>query len=308
MVGPQRIVSLLPSATEIVYALGLGDRLVAVTHECDYPDDARVKPKATFQVIPQDSLTALEIDIAVRDALRANGTLYDLDRGVLESLQPDLILTQQLCDVCAVSYDRVRVAAAELGAPTIVSLDPHHLRDVLESIRAVGRLTGTEERAEALVADAYRRIGRVATITAGIRARPRVVVLEWLDPPFRAGHWTPEIVQLAGGYDRVGCPGEDATVVEWGEVLAFAPEVVIVAQCGFDLARALSEARRTSWPAGWSDVPAVRTGHVYVVDGNAYLSRPGPRIVESLELVAEILHPGFFAGLAPVDSYCRLDF
>jgi iron complex transport system substrate-binding protein len=307
MAEPQRIISLLPSATEIVYALGLGDRLVAVTHECDYPTDAASKPKATFSLIAQDALPALEIDIAVREALRANGTLYDLDRAVLESLQPDLILTQQLCDVCAVSFDRVRIVAADLGAPKVVSLDPHHLRDVLETIRTVGRLTGTEERAEAIVADAYRRIGRVATTAAGIRDRPRVLVLEWLDPPFRAGHWTPEIVQLAGGEDRVGRAGEDATVVEWSEVLAFAPEVVIIAQCGFDLARSLAEARRTRWPAGWAEVPAVRTGHIYVVDGNAYLSRPGPRIVESLELVAEILHPGFFAGLAPPGSYCRLD-
>ncbi|MCS6802137.1 MAG: cobalamin-binding protein [Chloroflexota bacterium] len=305
---PQRIVSLLPSATEIVYALGLGDRLVAVTHECDYPEAAATKPRATYSLVKHESLTALEIDIAVRDALQNEGTLYDLDRALLETLRPDLILTQQVCDVCAVSFDRVCVAAPSFGDPQIVSLNPHHLHDVLDNILLVGRVTGTEERACALVDEAYRRIGRVATIAAGLRVRPRTVVLEWLDPPYRAGHWTPEIVHLAGGDDHVGRPGQDATVVDWQEVLAFAPEVIIIAQCGFDLARSMTEARRVRWPAGWEAVPAVRAGRVYVVDGNSYLSRPGPRIVDSLELVAEILHPEAFAGLAPAGSYCRLTF
>ncbi|GIW09329.1 MAG: cobalamin-binding protein [Dehalococcoidia bacterium] len=301
----QRICSLLPSATEIVYALGLGDRLVAVTHECDYPPEACQKPQATYSLVRHDQLTALEIDIAVRERLAEDGTIYALDQAVLEHLKPDLILTQQVCDVCAVSYDRVQRAAVTLEGARVVSLNPHHLQDIFDNIRLVGELTGTQQRAEALIAAAYQRIGRVATIAAKIRRRPRVVVLEWLNPPYRAGHWTPEIVQLAGGYDALGRAAEDATIVEWAEVLEFAPEVVIIAQCGFDLVRSELEARRTAWPAGWEKLPAVRSGQVYLVDGNAYLSRPGPRIVESLEIVAEILHPGLFAGLAPAGSYQR---
>jgi iron complex transport system substrate-binding protein len=307
MTRPQRIVSLLPSATETLYALGLGDRLVAVTHECDYPPDALTKPKATYSLVAHETMTALEIDIAVRDALQTDGTLYDLDRQLLDSLRPDLIVTQELCDVCAVSFNRVRDAAAAIGGPRVVSLDPHHLRDVLDNILLVGRLTGAEERATALVEDAYRRIGRVAAVAAGIRRRPRVVLLEWLAPPYRAGHWMPEIVELAGGDEQLGRAGEDAAAVEWSAVMAAQPEVVIIAQCGFDLARSVHEARRVAWPDGWTDLPAVRDRQVFVVDGNAYLSRPGPRIVESLEVVAEILHPGHFAGFAPPGSYCRLE-
>ena len=308
MTRAQRIVSLLPSATEVVYALGLGDQLVAVTHECDFPSDALTKPKATYSLVAHESMTALEIDIAVREALGTDGTLYDLDRQLLASLRPDLILTQELCDVCAVSFNRVRDAAAALGGPRVVSLDPHYLRDILENILLVGRVTGTEERAAEVVKDAHRRIGRVAAVTAGIRRRPRVVLLEWLAPPYRAGHWMPEIVRLAGGDEQLGQAGEDAAVVEWSRVVAAQPEVIIIAQCGFDLARSVHETRRVAWPDGWSDLPAVRDRQVFVVDGNAYLSRPGPRIVDSLELVAEILHPGHFAGLAPRGSFCRLDF
>lgn len=305
MARPQRIVSLLPSATEMVYALGRGDQLVAVSHECDYPADALTKPKATASLIQHDTLSALEIDIAVRAALHDGGTIYDLDRRLLDDLRPDLILTQEICDVCSVSLNQVVQVATEIGSPRIVSLNPHHLRDVLNNIVQVGEVIGAADRAKSLVDDAYRRIGRVAAVAAGMWTRPRVAVLEWLDPPYLGGLWIPELVQLAGGQNRPARSGE-TSVRDWGEVLAFQPEVVIIALCGLGLERSLAEARRQAWPAGWADVPAARNGQIYIVDGAAYFSRPGPRLVDSLEILAEILHPGYFAGLAPAGSFCRL--
>ncbi len=303
----ERICSLLPSATEIVCALGLTDRLVAVTHECDYPPEVLAKPRATFSKIDHENLSLLEIDIAVRGQLEGAGTLYELDAALLDRLTPDLILTQQLCDVCAVSFDRVQRVAADLpNGPKVISLDPHHLQDVLDCIALVGSLTGTEAQAEAVLADCYRRIGRVSSVASKVTRPVRTVLLEWLDPPFRAGHWTPEIIQLAGGVDAVGRAGEDATVLDWQELIEFAPEVVVIAQCGFGLERSVAEARAMRWPVGWDTIPAAQQGQVYVVDGNAYFSRPGPRIVDSLEIMAEILHPGLFPGIAPEGSYVRL--
>lgn len=303
-----RICSLLPSTTEIVCALGLAGNLVAITHECDFPTGIEGLPRVTRSAIDHEHLSPSEIDAAVRSKLNATDTLYHLKSDLLESLHPDLILTQELCDVCAVSFDRVREFASETGGNAkVASLDPHHFWEVLECIRTVGKLTGAEQRAEELIAAYNTRIGLVAAKAAAVRARPRVALLEWLDPYFRAGHWSPEVITLAGGLPVTGAQGEDATTMEPDELTAAAPDVVVVAQCGFGLERSVEEARKLRWPAEWAGLPAFRNSQIFVVDGNAYFSRPGPRIVESLEIMAEILHPGLFPGLAPVGSFLRLE-
>ncbi len=290
-----RICSLLPSATEIVYALGLGDSLVAVTHECDEPPDARTRPRITRSAIDPAALTGAQIDALVSASLHDHRGLYHLDRDLLERLNPDLILTQELCDVCAVSYEEVQHAARALyGERQILSLEPATLGGVLETVLIVGRATGTEARAEEVVAGLRERIARVRARTADVAHRPRVACLEWLDPPFCGGHWVPEMVEAAGGTDPLGAAGERSRRLMWDEVLVAQPEVAILMPCGFDAERAVTEYGRTQLPPGWMETPAVRTGQVWAVNANAHFSRPGPRLVEGLETLAAILHPERF--------------
>jgi iron complex transport system substrate-binding protein len=305
-----RIVSLLPSATEIVYALGLDDALVGVTHECDYPADARGKPVVTHSLLDHSGATSQEIDDAVRGQLRDGLSLYALDRDLLAELQPDLILTQALCEVCAVSLDSVERAICDVTAqfdglaPQVLSLEPNSLEDILATIRTVGRVAGAEQRAEEVLAGLRARIERVASHARAIAWHPRVACLEWIDPPFGPGHWLPELVALAGGAPGLGTAHADSHRISWGDVIAFAPEVIVVTPCGFDLERATAEALRVlPHRTGWEALPAVRAGHVYAVDGNAYNSRPGPRIVDSLELLAELIHPEHFAGWGPAGAW-----
>jgi iron complex transport system substrate-binding protein len=308
-----RIVSLLPSATEIVYALGLGDSLVGVTHECDYPEAARTKPVVTRSLLDHSDATSEEIDHAVRGQLRDGLSLYELDRALLAELRPDLILTQALCEVCAVSYDAVeravRDVTAEFGgvAPQVLSLEPNNLQDILATIGSVGRVAGAMREAAAIVDGLRARIERVHKLAQAISTRPRVACLEWIDPPYGPGHWLPEMIALAGGTPGLGTPHTDSRRITWGDVIAFAPEVIVVTPCGFDLERTIGEALRVlPHRTGWEALPAVRTGRVYAVDGNAYYSRPGPRIVDSLELLAELIHPEQFAGWGPPDAWRSL--
>jgi iron complex transport system substrate-binding protein len=301
-----RIVSLLPSATEIVYALGLGDALVGVTHECDYPDAARTRPVVTRSLLDHSEATSEEIDDAVRGQLRDGLSLYALDRDLLAELRPDLILTQALCEVCAVSFDSVCDVTAQFEgvAPKVLSLEPGSLADILATITTVGAVTGAERRATELVSGLRARIEHVRERAAQIVRRPRVACLEWIDPPFGPGHWLPEMVALAGGEPGLGEAGADSRRISWGDVIAFAPEVIVVTPCGFDLERAAAEALRVlPRRTGWEALPAVRGGRVYAVDGNAYYSRPGPRIVDSLELLAELTHPAHFAGWGPAGAW-----
>ena len=305
-----RIVSLLPSATEIVYALGLGESLVGVTHECDFPADARTKPIVTRGVVDHADLPSAEIDMAVRQQIEDGLSLYALDQDLLAELAPDLILTQELCAVCAVPYGQVQRAARDVTAkyggvaPRMLSLDPHGLEDILATIGAVGAAAGTAERAAELVAALRARIERVRERAAAAVSRPRVACLEWLDPIYGPGHWLPELVALAGGQPGIGTARAESRRVLWGDVIAFAPEVIVVTPCGFDLPRAVAEARHTlPSRTGWEALPAVRHGRVYAVDGNAYVSRPGPRIVDSLELLAELIHPELFAGWGPPGAW-----
>jgi iron complex transport system substrate-binding protein len=286
-----RIVSLLPSATEIVCALGLGDQLVGVTHECDYPDFVLGLPKITRTLIPQDAASA-SIDQLVRERLQTQRALYTLDLPALEALRPDLIVTQALCDVCAVAEEEVRAAACTLpGRPRVLNLEPQNLTGVLESIRQVGRATDRLAQADSVVRALQMRIDAVAARSAALEQRPRIVVLEWIDPPFSCGHWTPELVRLAGGQEGLGREGRPSRTLQSSEVLAWRPEVLLIACCGFSIPRTLQDLPLLWSFPGWSDLPCVRSERVYVVDGSAYFSRPGPRLVDSLEILAHALHP-----------------
>jgi len=286
-----RIVSLLPSATEIVCGLGLGDELVAVTHECDFPPFVRELPKATRTLVPKDAPSA-EIDRLVRERLAGQRALYSLDMPVLERLRPDLIVTQALCDVCAVAEDEVQDAACRLpGRPRVVNLEPETLAQVFEAIRLVAREAGIPGRGHETVRALEARVERVAARSQAVERRPRVALLEWLDPPFSCGHWSPELVRLAGGHETLGREGERSRTLGWDEVAAAAPEVVFVACCGFDVERTLADVEALRDLPAWRELPAVRAGRVYVADGSQYFSRPGPRLVDSLEILAHALHP-----------------
>jgi iron complex transport system substrate-binding protein len=305
-----RIVSLLPSATEIVCALGLGDALVGVTHECDYPAEARTKPVVTSSLLDHAGTSSEEIDHTVRKQLRAGLSLYEIDHALLAELAPDLILTQTLCQVCSVSYSAVTRVVQDLHdtfagfAPTVLSLEPHSVDDILATIAQVGAAAGVAERADTLVADLRARAERVRARAAQIAYRPRVACLEWLDPVFGPGHWLPELIEIAGGQAGLGSAHHDSQRVAWGDVIAFAPEVIILTPCGFDLQRTLAEAQQVlPHRSGWGVLPAVRQGRVYAIDGNAYFSRPGPRVIDSIELIAELIHPEQFAGWGPRDAW-----
>jgi iron complex transport system substrate-binding protein len=297
-----RIVSLLPSATEMICALGLEDHLVGVTHECDFPAFVRRLPKVTRTLIPTDASSAT-IDGLVRERLKSNRALYALDQAVLEGLCPDLIVTQALCDVCAVAEEEVRAAACTLpGTPRVINLEPQTLTQVFDAIRQVAAAAGAGRKAEAVVAGLAVRVQAVADRAAGPGQRPRVALLEWLDPPFSCGHWSPELVRLAGGVEGLGREGQPSRTLRWDDVLTWRPEVVVIACCGLDVERTLQDAARLPAVAGWGDLPAVRAGRVYLTDGSQYFSRPGPRLVDSLEILAHALHPEtqpLPAGLPP---------
>jgi iron complex transport system substrate-binding protein len=287
-----RIVSLLPSATEMLYALGLGDQVVGVTHECDFPPEARAKPHLTRSRLSA-GMASREIDAAVSSEIGSPAhSLYTIDRALLADLAPDLVVTQALCDVCAVDYHDVLAACAELPhQPDVLSTEPASLDDMLRDILHVGITAEVTAQAEALVASLRERIERVRATVAQASHKPRVAFLEWLDPIFCAGHWNPELIELAGGVDPLGRKGQDAVRIEWETVRAAEPEVIVVSCCGFDEARTRQDLPWLEAQPGWAQVPAVRTSRVHVTDGAAYFSRPGPRLVDSLELLARLLHP-----------------
>jgi iron complex transport system substrate-binding protein len=280
-----RIVSLVPSATEMLFALGLGHDVIAVTHECDYPPAAQELPKVTRDALEPD-LSSAEIDAAVKERTLAGASIYELDTDALHDLGPDLIVTQALCSVCAVSYDDVRVVAQEIETrPQVISLDPHTVGEVLGDARTLAQATNRKDAGVELVKDAAARIDRVRIAVRGAR-RPRVVALEWLDPPFAAGHWTPQLIEYAGGEDVLGLAGESSQERSWDEVAAATPDLIIVMPCGYDAEIAHREAEMHR-----DELAAVGAGEVVAVDAAAYFSRPAPRIVDGLELLANILHP-----------------
>lgn len=286
-----RIVSLLPSATEIICQLGLETQLVGVSHECDYPPSVRDLPKVTRTLIPTTA-TSREIDSLVRERLETERALYSLELPTLTELEPDLIVTQSLCDVCAVAESEIRDAACSLpGSPQVINLEPTCLEDVFECLRIVGAAANCGARADDEVGKLRARVAAVAARSEQVDRRPRVVVLEWIDPPFSSGHWSPELVRLAGGEEVIGTAGDRSRTIDWQQIAAAVPEVLIVACCGFDVDRTLQDMPILRSYAGWDDLPCVRAGRVYIVDGSAYFSRPGPRLVDSLEFLAHTLHP-----------------
>jgi iron complex transport system substrate-binding protein len=301
-----RVASLLPSATEMVHFCGAGDALVGVTHECDYPPGVERLPHLTSSKIDQ-RMSSAEIDAAIAGHLTDTGSIYALDARLLEELAPDLIITQGLCEVCAVSTNLVEEAASGLRT-RIFSLNPTSLREVLDDTVAVGEALGRGEEARAKVAALGERLARVEETVAGL-PRPRVGCIEWLDPPFSAGHWVPEMVRIAGGEEVLAGPGEPSSRLGWEEVFEAAPDVLVLMPCGFGARRTVEEARRIlSNVSGWGDLPAVRDGRVWAVDANSYFSRPAPRLVEGVEILARILHPEAFAGSLDPKDAVRLTF
>lgn len=287
-----RIVSLLPSATEILFALGLDDEVVAVTHECDFPPAAQQKPHITRSRLRPD-MSSGEIDHAVRTEISSDAhTLYTIDRDLLARLAPDLIVTQQLCEVCAVAYDEVLDAVASLPLrPEVLNLEPASLADVLADIERVGAATGRTAEAERLVGELRARVERVTERVNAAEHRPTVAFLEWIDPLFCGGHWNPELVEMAGGRDPLGRLGQPAVTIEWEQVRAIEPEVMVISCCGFTAERTRQELPILESQPGYAELPCVHNSRVHVVDGNAYFSRPGPRLVDSLELLAGFIHP-----------------
>jgi iron complex transport system substrate-binding protein len=292
-----RIVSLLPSATEIVCALGLEDALVGVTHECDYPATVTGLPQLTASRISHLTMTSAEIDHAVRSQLDGHGSIYDLDEERLRALRPDLVITQELCDVCAVSYKQVEGAARLFEREVrVVSLEPNTIADIFSNIRTVGGLTGREAEAEQVVAELATRLDALALALPEIRTRPRTFVLEWLEPPYAPGHWVPEQVALAGGDHAFGHAGKPSTATTPEAIRAYAPEVIVLAPCGYYKEDTLNALEGARLPAGWQELPAVVSGEVWAVDATAYFSRPGPRVVAGAEILARIIHPELFGA------------
>src|SRR6266700_1445655 len=300
-----RIVSLLPSATEIAFALGLEEQEVAASHECDYPPEASKRPILTKSAIHQKIHASHEID---EEVARRGGDIYEIDEKLLESLKPDLILTQELCAVCAVSYTKVKEAARVLEADTrIISLEPTSLEEIVDNILLVGKTTGKLEGARELGSQLLSRIHAVKSKTRNLRSRPRVFFMEWLQPPWAGGHWIPQMVDYAGGFEGLGRLGKPSHRIGWDEVLDYQPEIIVLSPCGFDLNGVMKELHVLSSYTGWDRIPAFKSSKIYAVNASAYFSRPGPRIVQGLELLAQIIHPELFQEAARGEDVRRVD-
>jgi iron complex transport system substrate-binding protein len=294
-----RAVSMLPAATEIVGALGLMDQLLAVSHECDYPEEANRRPRVTHCEIYGKGLPSEAIDRWVSEQLQSHGTLYTLDESKLRELAPDLILTQRLCDVCAPAYGSVAALAQTLPSkPRVLNLEPKSLRDILRCVVDVAGALGHPERGAAVCRQLERRIADVKAQVVNLR-RPTVFVMEWAEPIFNAGHWTPELIRLAHGTPVLSEEGKDSVRIPWENLRASDPEVLIVACCGHKVERTRKDLAILEALPGWRRLQAVRNGRTYLADGSAYFSRPGPRIVDTLEMVACMLHPEACGGSYP---------
>jgi iron complex transport system substrate-binding protein len=293
----QRIVSFLPSATEMVCALGLADRLVGITHECDYPPEITDRPVVVRCALPVAGMSPREIDAAVAARIRSSASLYQVDERLIQELAPTLILTQNLCLVCAPSGNEITQVLKSLRpTPQILWFTPKSLAGIEENLRELGKATGRLREAEAVIASGRARLEKVAALTRGASPRPRVFFMEWVDPIYCSGHWVPEMVELAGGIDGLSRNGGDSVQVTWEDILNWAPEVLIVSPCGFNLAKAAEQARHLFTRAGWNDLPAGRQNRVYAVDANSYFARPGPRVIEGVELLAHLIHSDLIAA------------
>lgn len=275
----------------MVYALGLGEMLVGVSHECDFPTGAKCKPVVSRPAIELEGLSLPQIDAAIAERTRRGESIYRIDERLLRDLRPDLILTQDLCHVCAPSGNELRVALESLETtPRVLFMSPRSLAEIERNLCDLAAETGKQVEASALVTTWHERVARVRERTRDAKI-PRVLCLEWVDPIFGAGHWIPEMVEIAGGVDAFGRKNADSVRVAWEDVIAWVPEVIVVAPCGFHLQDALAQTATLRELPGWNALPAVRNGKVYAVDADAYVVRPGPRVIDGIELLAHVIHP-----------------
>lgn len=302
-----RICSLLPSATEVLFALGLGDSVAGVTHECDFPPEAATKPALIRPRVDPNAQSG-DLDRSVRELMSRGESLYAVHDDLLREMAPDLIITQDLCHVCAASPDDLASALAKMPkTPRILTLQPHTLSDVWNDIRRIGEATGKFREADEFGKLQESKVAAVRAKVRNARTQPRVACIEWLDPVYVGGHWVPEMVEAAGGVDILGRAGEPSFTVSSEQVIAAAPDVIIVMPCGFDVNRTVKELERTPLPASWNQLPAVRDGRVYIVDANSYFSRSGPRLAEGVAILASLLHPEIHFEGVPADSFCAMD-
>jgi iron complex transport system substrate-binding protein len=309
MVAAQQIVSFLPSATEMACALGLSDQLVGITHECDYPPEIKGKAVVVRKALPIEEMSQREIDQAVSERIRSGQSLYEVDEKLLQELAPDLILTQDLCQVCAPSGNEVSQALNLLPKqPQILWLTPSSLEEIFANLCELGEATGCTKKAEELVAEGRARLERIAEVTRNLSDRPRTFCMEWLDPVYCSGHWVPEMVKIAGGVDALGQQGGDSVRIAWDKVLEWKPEILIITPCGFDLEQTIEQSQQLFTYPRWSSLPAVLDGRVYAVDANSYFARPGPRVVDGTELLAHLIHPDLFSWNGSKIAYQRLAF
>jgi iron complex transport system substrate-binding protein len=294
-----RIVSLLPAATEIAGALGLMQQVVGVSHECDFPEEVNALPRVTRCSLHNVGLTSRELDQTVRSTLHEHGTIYTIDEMLMRKLCPDVILTQKLCDVCAVGYGTVALLAQTLpGPPEIVNLEPSSLSDIFDDIHRVADACGVTKRSRKVVAGLSMRVEAVRERAANVRDRPRCFLMEWIDPPFCSGHWVPDLVEIAGGYDSLGRKHQPSAEIKWQAVLDARPEIIVLALCGYNVDRARRDYELLRKFPRFDSLPAAQNHRIYLVDANAYFARPGPRIVDSLEILAAIIHPQQFPEFA----------
>jgi len=289
-------------------ALGLGVQLVGVTHECDYPPEVEGKPVVVRNVLPIEKMSQPEIDAAVTHRMRDGLSLYQVDEKLLQELAPDIILTQDLCQVCAPSGNEVAQALELLpNEPQILWMTPKSLEEIFDNLRELGQATDRVKEAEELIAAGRAKLEKIASITRALSQRPRVFCMEWLDPVYCSGHWMPEMVEIAGGVDALARKGTDSVRIAWNDVLEWAPEVLIITPCGFNLDKVIELTPQLFSNPGWSDLPAVRNGRVYAVDANSYFARPGPRVVEGTELLAHLIHPDLFQWEGPQEAFRRIE-
>jgi iron complex transport system substrate-binding protein len=301
-----RICSLLPGSTEILYSLGLGQQIVAVSDDCDLPPEVREKPIISRSVLSGRTYSSKQIDRIVQEHSHKGLGLYDLKEEYLRALKPDLIITQELCEVCAIPYSQVLKAARVLDqSPSIISLEPRTLDDILDNVILVGKLTSTEKKAEELARELRGRITKIESMARDAR-RPRVLCIEWAQPLMAGGHWVPQMSQIAGGVDGIARAGEWTVKLDWPKILEYQPEVIVVMPCSYTLKESMKETISLSRVDGWDGLPAVASGQVYAVNAKWYFSRSGPGLVTGLEILAEILHPEIFGRIAPSNSYSRV--
>ncbi len=300
-----KIASLLPSSTEIICALGLEKNLIGITHECDFPGSITDRPHLTASRISHESMSSKDIDHTVRSQLDGHGSIYDLNEKLLQKLSPDLILTQELCDVCAVSYKTVEKAAKVYVADAkVVSLEPNTIEEIFENIKTVAELCGVSEKGKEVVSNLQNRLNKIKEqiqkhknnpkSTIQDLKSPKVFMLEWLEPPFSPGHWVPEQVQIAGGICLMGNAGEKSITTTYQEIFESNPEIMVLVPCGYYTADILRQIENTKFPKNWQEIPAIKDGRIWALDASSYFSRPAPRVVDGTEILAKIFHPKIF--------------